>query len=113
MPNEDKVTTPAELRVLHADRTSEPVQVAYVVPDGKAFVLTAWTLTSEVGQPVTARLRRSKVRVAFSKISEPARAHNHLVFPTGIAFAAGDQLEIEGSVSLGQHYFYGYEIDVG
>ena len=110
MPIENGIT-PNELVVLYIERTSEPVQVAYVVPAGKQFVLTAWTLANDVGQPVTARLRRSKARVAFNKIWEPARGHNHLVFPTGIAFGPEEQIEIEGSVNLGQHYLYGYEVD--
>lgn len=110
MPIEHNIM-PNDLIVLYIERTSEPVQVAYVVPAGKQFVLTAWTLTNEVGQPVTARLRRNKVRVAFNKIWEPVRAHNHLIFPTGITFGPEEEIEIEGSVNLGQHYLYGYEVD--
>lgn len=111
MPDQSILIDPSSLRVIYVERTSEPVQIAYVAPEGKVFVLTAWTLTNEAAMPVTARLRRDKLRVAFSKIAEVGQAHNHLTFPSGIVFGAGEPLEIEGSVNLGQHYFYGYELD--
>ncbi len=111
MPEDMMPLDPATLRVLYFERTSAPVQIVYTVAEGKVLVLTAWTLTSESGQPVTARLRRNKVRVGFSKIWEPSRGHNHIAFPSGIAFVAGDEIEIEGTLNNGQHYFYGYEVD--
>jgi len=110
MPDENNVDVQSSV-VLYVERSAEPVQLAYQVPIGKVFVLTAWTLTNEVGQPVTARLRRNKIRVAFSRIWEPARGHNHLVFPSGIVFGPEETIELEGSVNLGQHYFYGYQLD--
>lgn len=110
MPNENNENVNGSI-VIYVERSAELVQMAYTVPIGKRFVLTAWTLTNEVGQPVTARLRRNKVRVAFSKIWDPPRGHNHLVFPSGIVFGPEEPVELEGSVNLGQHYFYGYLLD--
>lgn len=111
MPDENIVDAQNSV-VLYVERNAEPVQAAYQVPIGKVFVLTAWTLTNEVGQPVTARLRRNKARVAFNRIWEPTRGHNHLVFPSGIVFGPEETIELEGSVNLGQHYFYGYQSDL-
>lgn len=111
MPTENCCVTASELRVLYFESGAEPIQTVYEVPAGKVFVLMAWTLVNEAGQPVTGRLRRSHERVAFNRVSEPGRIFSHLTYPLGIAFGEQEQLVIETPIHGGQHYFYGYEHD--
>ena len=111
MPKEYCCVEANDMRVIYVESTSEQVQVAYTVPEGKVFVLTAWTLTNEIGQRVSVRLRRAKERVAFNRIWDPARGHSHVTFPSGIAFGPTMQIEIEAPPNASQHYFYGYEHD--
>jgi hypothetical protein len=54
----------------------------------------------------------AKPRSSARTEAEWARAHNHVSGASGIAFHVYDQLEIEGTLNIGQHYFYGYELDV-
>lgn len=111
MPSDNCYVLPGDMRVVYYESTSQQYQVAYTVPQGKVFVLTAWTMVNEMGQRVSVRLRRSKQRVAVNRVSDPAIAHCHMTFPTGIAFGSGAELELEAPSNACQHYFYGYEID--
>lgn len=112
MPTENCCVTHDEVRVVYYESNSTLSQIAYTVPAGKVFVLTAWTMVNESGQSVSVRLRRGKERVAYNRVWDPLQGHNHLTFPNGIVFGSEQQIELEAPINYCHHYFFGYEHDV-
>lgn len=111
MPSENCCAAHGELRVIYYESTSGVVQSVYTVPVGKVFVLTAWTIVNEAGQRIAVRLHRDQEPVGYNRISDPMQAFHHLTFPTGVAFAAGSQIQLKAPNNVSQHFFYGYEHD--
>jgi hypothetical protein len=111
MPTEKCCVPHGDVRVIYYESSSEVVQSAYTVPQGKVFVLTAWTIVNESGQRVSVRLRRAKERVAYNRIWDPDLAHNHLTFPHGVVFGPEMEIELEAPINSCQHFFFGYEQD--
>jgi hypothetical protein len=112
MPIEQCCVTPAEMWSLYYASNGGANQVVYTVPANKVFVLTAWTLININNQITSVWLRRGTTKIAFNRIWDTVRNHNHLDLDPGVPFAAGDQLVIEGANSWVQNMFYGYEQDV-
>jgi hypothetical protein len=93
---------PADVRVIYYDGPWAPLPAPmYVVPAGKVFVVTAWTLF--LWNVADVFLYRDGAPVAFTR-------GGHLVFPDGIVFTAGQT--IGGNIGVGGfHMIYGHEID--
>ncbi|WAS90082.1 hypothetical protein [Nannocystis punicea] len=102
---------PADLRVLTLDTASEGVHIVYTVPAGRVFVVTSWTMSLDGQATATARMLRSGSRVAVNRIFESLRQLHHLTFPTGIAFAAGQDIVVHNTFNWAQHTLHGYEVD--
>ena len=112
MPIDPCCVTPAEMRSIYHPTNATINQVVYTVPDSKVFVLTAWTLININSQVMSVWLRRGTTKIAFNRIWDTTRHHNHLDLDPGVPFAAGEQLVLDGVVSsYSQHMFYGYEQD--
>lgn len=102
---------PADLRVLTLDQAGPGVHVVYTVPTGKVFVVTSWTMSVVNQAAVSSRMLRSGSRVALNRIFDPIKQFNHITFPTGIAFAAGQSIELDDFFNWSDHMLHGYEVD--
>ncbi|MFY0536580.1 hypothetical protein [Nannocystis pusilla] len=106
MPKKDSCCVHAsDLRDFTIDAGfSTPVFTVYTVPAGKIFVVCSWT---NYTAQTEAWLRRSGTRVTYTHVPQ-INSYDHKTYPCGIAFRAGDTLEIEGG---GRHSLHGYEVD--
>lgn len=102
---------PADLRVLTLDQAGPGMHVVYTVPTDKVFVVTAWMMSVPNQASVSTRMLRSGSRVALNRIFDPIKQFNHIIFPTGIAFAAGQTIELDDFFNWADHTLYGYELD--
>lgn len=101
-----------DLRVISVDLTTSGTHVVYTVPAGRVFVVTSWSIVIDNGGHTSAaRLVRSGVRVAFNRMYDSVKSYNHLTFPTGIPFSAGESVEIDSYFNFAQHFLHGYEKD--
>lgn len=112
MPSENCCVAHDEMRVISFISTYANPQVAYEVPAGKVFVLTAWTFVNELGHQVSARLRRGTELVAYNRMWDSVRRFSHITFPSGIAFGPGAKVMVEALIGMGEHLFFGYEHDL-
>lgn len=102
---------PADLRVLTLEQAGQGVHVVYTVPAGRVFVVTSWTMWAVNQAAVSTRMLRSGSRVALNRIFDPMRQFNHITFPTGIAFAAGQDIVLDDFFNWADHTLHGYEVD--
>ncbi|WAS94422.1 hypothetical protein [Nannocystis punicea] len=65
----------------------------YTVPAGKIFVVCSWT---NYTAQTEAWLRRSGTRVTYTHVAQ-LNSYDHKTYPCGIAFRAGDTVEIEAA----------------
>lgn len=109
MTSENCCAAHGELRILYYESTSGVFHIAYTVPAGKAFVMTAWTLINEVGQRVAVRLLRDQDQVAYNRIFGTSQGFSHLTYPSGVAFGPGVKIQLTAPNNACQHFIFGYE----
>ncbi|MDC0716467.1 hypothetical protein [Nannocystis bainbridge] len=99
---------PSELRVFRLGAEMGD-HLNYVVPAGKVLIINAWMtgiMNSTLGYKI---LRNSEVVAERSQYTSSQESVAQ-VFPTGIAFFAGDTFTLE-SYSSKPTFAYGYERD--
>ena len=103
---------PSELRVFRFDFTQGgPTTQSYVVPTGKVLIINAWTL-GRMNSNLNVRLLRNTDPVAERATNLPTDAGGfNVVFPTGVAFFAGDSFTVDSGFNSTVVYAYGYERD--
>lgn len=99
---------PSELRVFRLSAEMGD-HLNYTVPAGKVLIINAWmtgTMNSNLGYKI---LRNNEVVAERTQYTSPVEAVTQ-VYPTGIAFLAGDTFTLE-SYSSKPTFAYGYERD--
>ncbi|WP_434424811.1 hypothetical protein [Nannocystis pusilla] len=99
---------PSELRVFRLGAEMGD-HLTYTVPAGKVLVINAWMtgiMNSNLGYKMLRNTEVVAERSQYASTSEPVTQ----VFPTGIAFFAGDTFTLE-SYSSKPTFAYGYERD--
>lgn len=103
---------PSELRVYrHDTMTGIPGPLTITVPAGKVLVVTAW-VSHRINSNIGLSLLRNADIVA-ERLSNDTNASElyNMLFATGIAFAAGDNLVIDHTYVNNVSCVYGYETD--
>jgi hypothetical protein len=104
---------PADLRVFRLDTllSANPKQLSYTVPEGRALIINSWVCGRMNSSKTMKLLRNDEIVAERVQMSDQAFVLN-LLFPTGIAFLAGDTFTIDSGGNGTVLYAYGYEEDV-
>ncbi len=103
---------PSELRLYRHDTSTGPsTPLTITVPAGKILVVTSW-ITHRINSNIGLKLLRNTEVVAerYPNDQNAGELYN-MIFPTGIAFAAGEDLVIDHTYVSNVSIVYGYETD--
>ncbi|MEZ4449032.1 MAG: hypothetical protein R3B09_06070 [Nannocystaceae bacterium] len=103
---------PEDLRVFRLDGTVAGQRfLNYVVPEGRVLILNSWVV-GRMNSNITPKLLRNADIVAERAQASDQSFVLNLLFPTGIAFFAGDTMTLDSGNNGTVFFLYGYEEDV-
>ena len=101
---------PSELRVFRLDSFNQASQSSYLVPAGKVLIINSWVVGVGQSNQSQRLLRNDDIVAERANVGQGQQVVN-FVFPTGIAFMAGDTFTIDHTSNQSISCVYGYEQD--
>lgn len=101
---------PSELRVFRLDSFNAPSVSSYLVPSGKVLIINAWFVGAGNSNQSQRLLRNADIVAERQNVGQSQQVLS-IVFPTGIAFMAGDTFTIDHNYNQTISCVYGFEQD--